>query len=217
MIGQSASSSVTRFSIHVWRRVRRHVRGEFIPGCHAFFARHAVSGRRQCIVQQKNRRAPGGRVFDLEARVPVLFTVWKSGSSSSCRAPMTPCWSSAAEKLSSIVDWDRPQHLCAVWGCAGGAVLQAVRIRTAFDCGDGRGRVEKAVAPHARGGQPLSGLRGFGSRRNFIMCEWTVARTFKSAVQAMYHAAQEALPPLPNSNIRKHQMRPFRIRQTADH
>jgi len=99
--------------------------------------------------------------------------------------------------------WIGPTYTCVLFGMARGRrFCKAVRIRRAFDCGDGRGRVGKAVAPHARRWQPLSGLRGFGRGETSLFAKWTVARLQNAAVQANVPCGAGGVCAVANSTFR---------------
>ena len=115
-----------------------------------------------CLVQQKigARRAAA---FDVEAACSGFIYGLEIGQQFIMSRTYDTVLVIGAEKLSSIVDWT-DRNTCVLFGDgAGAAILQSrPEFARAVDRGDGRGRRERQLDPHARRRQPLSGLGGFG-------------------------------------------------------
>jgi len=176
------------------------------PTCH-FRQRRASSSK-------KSARARRRRLI-WKRRVPGSFTVWKSDSSSSCRAPMTPCWSSARKKLSSIVDWTDRNTCVLFWRRrGGGGFARPSEFAWAFDCGNGSGRVERQFAPHARRWQPLSSsVDSVAARLHYLRMDGR--ETFQKTPSKRCATRHRRRCAVANSTFRKSNAS-FRIRRTAE-
>ena len=145
-----------------------------------------------CIVQQKigARRAAA---FDLEAACSGFIYGLEVGQQFIMSRTYDTVLVIGAEKLSSIVDW-KDRNTCVLFGDgAGAAVLQSRPnshgLLTAVMGADG----SKGSLLHMPGGGsrcPAS-ADSVAARLHYLRMDGR--ETFKSAVQAMYHAAQEAL------------------------
>ena len=145
-----------------------------------------------CIVQQKigARRAAA---FDLEAACSGFIYGLEIGQQFIMSRTYDTVLVIGAEKLSSIVDWT-DRNTCVLFGDgAGAAVLQSRPnshgLLTAVMGADG----SKGNLLHMPGGGsrcPAS-VDSVAAKLHYLRMDGR--ETFKSAVQAMYHAAQEAL------------------------
>ena len=145
-----------------------------------------------CIVQQKigARRAAA---FDLEAACSGFIYGLEVGQQFIMSRTYDTVLVIGAEKLSSIVDW-KDRNTCVLFGDgAGAAVLQSRPnshgLLTAVMGADG----SKGSLLHMPGGGsrcPAS-ADSVAARLHYLRMDGR--ETFKNAVQAMYHAAQEAL------------------------
>jgi 3-oxoacyl-[acyl-carrier-protein] synthase-3 len=145
-----------------------------------------------CIVQQKigARRAAA---FDLEAACSGFIYGLEIGQQFIMSRTYDTVLVIGAEKLSSIVDWT-DRNTCVLFGDgAGAAVLQSRPnshgLLTAVMGADG----SKGSLLHMPGGGsrcPAS-VDSVAAKLHYLRMDGR--ETFKSAVQAMYHAAQEAL------------------------
>ena len=145
-----------------------------------------------CIVQQKigARRAAA---FDLEAACSGFIYGLEVGQQFIMSRTYDTVLVIGAEKLSSIVDW-KDRNTCVLFGDgAGAAVLQSRPnshgLLTAVMGADG----SKGSLLHMPGGGsrcPAS-VDSVAAKLHYLRMDGR--ETFKSAVQAMYHAAQEAL------------------------
>ena len=145
-----------------------------------------------CIVQQKigARRAAA---FDLEAACSGFIYGLEIGQQFIMSRTYDTVLVIGAEKLSSIVDW-KDRNTCVLFGDgAGAAVLQSRPnshgLLTAVMGADG----SKGGLLHMPGGGsrcPAS-ADSVAARLHYLRMDGR--ETFKNAVQAMYHAAQEAL------------------------
>ena len=145
-----------------------------------------------CIVQQKigARRAAA---FDLEAACSGFIYGLEVGQQFIMSRTYDTVLVIGAEKLSSIVDW-KDRNTCVLFGDgAGAAVLQSRPnshgLLTAVMGADG----SKGSLLYMPGGGsrcPAS-VDSVAARLHYLRMDGR--ETFKNAVQAMYHAAQEAL------------------------
>jgi len=145
-----------------------------------------------CIVQQKigARRAAA---FDLEAACSGFIYGLEVGQQFIMSRTYDTVLVIGAEKLSSIVDWT-DRNTCVLFGDgAGAAVLQSRPnshgLLTAVMGADG----SKGSLLHMPGGGsrcPAS-AESVAAKLHYLRMDGR--ETFKNAVQAMYHAAQEAL------------------------
>ena len=146
-----------------------------------------------CLVQQKigARRAAA---FDLEAACSGFIYGLEIGQQFIMSRTYDTVLVIGAEKLSSIVDW-KDRNTCVLFGDgAGAAVLQSRPnshgLLTAVMGADGsKGRFAFTCPAAAAVVRP----RADSVAAKLHFCAWTASETFKNAVQAMYHAAQEAL------------------------
>ena len=159
--------------------------------------RHA--SRRTCRFRtppascSRNSARDARRRLTSRPRAPVSFTRSKSASSSSCRAPTKPCWSSARKNFRpSPTGQDR--NTCVLFGDgAGAAILQnranAHGLLTAVMGADGA-KANLLFMP-AGGSRCPATRETVDGRLHFLRMEGK--ETFKNAVQAMCSAAQEVL------------------------
>ncbi len=145
-----------------------------------------------CIVQQKIG-AHRAAAFDLEAACSGFIYGLEIGQQFIMSRTYDTVLVIGAEKLSSIVDWT-DRNTCVLFGDgAGAAVLQgrpnSHGLLTAVMGADG----SKGGLLHMPGGGsrcPAS-VDSVAAKLHYLRMDGR--ETFKSAVQAMYHAAQEAL------------------------
>jgi 3-oxoacyl-[acyl-carrier-protein] synthase-3 len=145
-----------------------------------------------CIVQQKIG-AHRAAAFDLEAACSGFIYGLEIGQQFIMSRTYDTVLVIGAEKLSSIVDWT-DRNTCVLFGDgAGAAVLQSRPnshgLLTAVMGADG----SKGNLLHMPGGGsrcPAS-VDSVAAKLHYLRMDGR--ETFKSAVQAMYHAAQEAL------------------------
>ena len=145
-----------------------------------------------CIVQQKIG-AQRAAAFDLEAACSGFIYGLEIGQQFIMSRTYDTVLVIGAEKLSSIVDWT-DRNTCVLFGDgAGAAVLQSRPnshgLLTAVMGADG----SKGSLLHMPGGGsrcPAS-VDSVAAKLHYLRMDGR--ETFKSAVQAMYHAAQEAL------------------------
>jgi 3-oxoacyl-[acyl-carrier-protein] synthase-3 len=145
-----------------------------------------------CIVQQKIG-AHRAAAFDLEAACSGFIYGLEIGQQFIMSRTYDTVLVIGAEKLSSIVDWT-DRNTCVLFGDgAGAAVLQSRPnshgLLTAVMGADG----SKGSLLHMPGGGsrcPAS-VDSVAAKLHYLRMDGR--ETFKSAVQAMYHAAQEAL------------------------
>ena len=145
-----------------------------------------------CIVQQKIG-AHRAAAFDLEAACSGFIYGLEIGQQFIMSRTYDTVLVIGAEKLSSIVDWT-DRNTCVLFGDgAGAAVLQSRPnshgLLTAVMGADG----SKGGLLHMPGGGsrcPAS-VDSVAAKLHYLRMDGR--ETFKSAVQAMYHAAQEAL------------------------
>jgi len=145
-----------------------------------------------CIVQQKIG-AHRAAAFDLEAACSGFIYGLEIGQQFIMSRTYDTVLVIGAEKLSSIVDWT-DRNTCVLFGDgAGAAVLQSRPnshgLLTAVMGADGA----KGNLLHMPGGGsrcPAS-VDSVAAKLHYLRMDGR--ETFKSAVQAMYHAAQEAL------------------------
>ncbi len=145
-----------------------------------------------CIVQQKIG-AHRAAAFDLEAACSGFIYGLEIGQQFIMSRTYDTVLVIGAEKLSSIVDW-KDRNTCVLFGDgAGAAVLQSRPnshgLLTAVMGADG----SKGGLLHMPGGGsrcPAS-AESVAARLHYLRMDGR--ETFKNAVQAMYHAAQEAL------------------------
>ena len=145
-----------------------------------------------CIVQQKIG-AGRAAAFDLEAACSGFIYGLEIGQQFIMSRTYDTVLVIGAEKLSSIVDWT-DRNTCVLFGDgAGAAVLQgrpnSHGLLTAVMGADG----SKGGLLHMPGGGsrcPAS-VDSVAAKLHYLRMDGR--ETFKSAVQAMYHAAQEAL------------------------
>ena len=145
-----------------------------------------------CIVQQKigARRAAA---FDLEAACSGFIYGLEIGQQFIMSRTYDTVLVIGAEKLSSIVDWT-DRNTCVLFGDgAGAAVLQSRPnshgLLTAVMGADG----SKGSLLHMPGGGSRCPASADSVAAKLHYLRMDGRETFKSAVQAMYHAAQEAL------------------------
>jgi len=145
-----------------------------------------------CIVQQKigARRAAA---FDLEAACSGFIYGLEVGQQFIMSRTYDTVLVIGAEKLSSIVDW-KDRNTCVLFGDgAGAAVLQSRPnshgLLTAVMGADG----SKGSLLHMPGGGSRCPASADSVAAKLHYLRMDGRETFKSAVQAMYHAAQEAL------------------------
>ena len=145
-----------------------------------------------CIVQQKigARRAAA---FDLEAACSGFIYGLEIGQQFIMSRTYDTVLVIGAEKLSSIVDWT-DRNTCVLFGDgAGAAVLQSRPnshgLLTAVMGADG----SKGGLLHMPGGGSRCPASADSVAAKLHYLRMDGRETFKSAVQAMYHAAQEAL------------------------
>ena len=145
-----------------------------------------------CIVQQKigARRAAA---FDLEAACSGFIYGLEVGQQFIMSRTYDTVLVIGAEKLSSIVDW-KDRNTCVLFGDGAGAAILQSRpnshgLLTAVMGADG----SKGSLLHMPGGGsrcPAS-AESVAAKLHYLRMDGR--ETFKNAVQAMYHAAQEAL------------------------
>jgi len=145
-----------------------------------------------CIVQQKigARRAAA---FDLEAACSGFIYGLEVGQQFIMSRTYDTVLVIGAEKLSSIVDW-KDRNTCVLFGDgAGAAVLQSRPnshgLLTAVMGADG----SKGSLLHMPGGGSRCPASADSVAAKLHYLRMDGRETFKNAVQAMYHAAQEAL------------------------
>ena len=145
-----------------------------------------------CIVQQKigARRAAA---FDLEAACSGFIYGLEIGQQFIMSRTYDTVLVIGAEKLSSIVDWT-DRNTCVLFGDgAGAAVLQSRPnshgLLTAVMGADG----SKGSLLHMPGGGSRCPASADSVAAKLHYLRMDGRETFKNAVQAMYHAAQEAL------------------------
>jgi 3-oxoacyl-[acyl-carrier-protein] synthase-3 len=145
-----------------------------------------------CIVQQKigARRAAA---FDLEAACSGFIYGLEVGQQFIMSRTYDTVLVIGAEKLSSIVDWT-DRNTCVLFGDgAGAAVLQSRPnshgLLTAVMGADG----SKGSLLHMPGGGSRCPASADSVAAKLHYLRMDGRETFKNAVQAMYHAAQEAL------------------------
>jgi len=145
-----------------------------------------------CIVQQKigARRAAA---FDLEAACSGFIYGLEVGQQFIMSRTYDTVLVIGAEKLSSIVDW-KDRNTCVLFGDgAGAAVLQSRPnshgLLTAVMGADG----SKGGLLHMPGGGSRCPASADSVAAKLHYLRMDGRETFKNAVQAMYHAAQEAL------------------------
>jgi 3-oxoacyl-[acyl-carrier-protein] synthase-3 len=145
-----------------------------------------------CIVQQKigARRAAA---FDLEAACSGFIYGLEVGQQFIMSRTYDTVLVIGAEKLSSIVDWT-DRNTCVLFGDgAGAAVLQSRPnshgLLTAVMGADG----SKGGLLHMPGGGSRCPASADSVAAKLHYLRMDGRETFKNAVQAMYHAAQEAL------------------------
>jgi len=145
-----------------------------------------------CIVQQKigARRAAA---FDLEAACSGFIYGLEIGQQFIMSRTYDTVLVIGAEKLSSIVDW-KDRNTCVLFGDgAGAAVLQSRPnshgLLTAVMGADG----SKGSLLHMPGGGSRCPASADSVAAKLHYLRMDGRETFKNAVQAMYHAAQEAL------------------------
>ena len=146
-----------------------------------------------CLVQQKigARRAAA---FDLEAACSGFIYGLEIGQQFIMSRTYDTVLVIGAEKLSSIANW-KDRNTCVLFGDgAGAAVLQnrpnAHGLLTAVMGADG-GKANLLFMPG--GGSRCPATMETVAGETVITCKWKGKETFKSAVQAMCTAAQEAL------------------------
>ena len=145
-----------------------------------------------CIVQQKigARRAAA---FDVEAACSGFIYALEIGQQFIMSRTLDTVLVIGAEKLSSITDWT-DRNTCVLFGDGAGAAILQSRpgshgLLTAVMGADGA----KSNLIHMPGGGsrcPAS-VDSVAAKLHYLRMDGR--ETFKSAVQAMYHAAQEAL------------------------
>jgi 3-oxoacyl-[acyl-carrier-protein] synthase-3 len=145
-----------------------------------------------CIVQQKIG-AHRAAAFDLEAACSGFIYGLEIGQQFIMSRTYDTVLVIGAEKLSSIVDWT-DRNTCVLFGDGAGAAILQSRpnshgLLTAVMGADG----SKGNLLHMPGGGsrcPAS-VDSVAAKLHYLRMDGR--ETFKSAVQAMYHAAQEAL------------------------
>ena len=145
-----------------------------------------------CLVQQKigARRAAA---FDVEAACSGFIYALEIGQQFIMSRTLDTVLVIGAEKLSSITDWT-DRNTCVLFGDGAGAAILQSRpgshgLLTAVIGADGA----KSNLIHMPGGGsrcPAS-VDSVAAKLHYLRMDGR--ETFKSAVQAMYHAAQEAL------------------------
>ena len=145
-----------------------------------------------CLVQQKigARRAAA---FDVEAACSGFIYALEIGQQFIMSRTLDTVLVIGAEKLSSITDWT-DRNTCVLFGDGAGAAILQSRpgshgLLTAVMGADGA----KSTLIHMPGGGsrcPAS-VDSVAAKLHYLRMDGR--ETFKSAVQAMYHAAQEAL------------------------
>ena len=145
-----------------------------------------------CLVQQKigARRAAA---FDVEAACSGFIYALEIGQQFIMSRTLDTVLVVGAEKLSSITDWT-DRNTCVLFGDGAGAAILQSRpgshgLLTAVMGADGA----KSNLIHMPGGGsrcPAS-VDSVAAKLHYLRMDGR--ETFKSAVQAMYHAAQEAL------------------------
>jgi 3-oxoacyl-[acyl-carrier-protein] synthase-3 len=145
-----------------------------------------------CLVQQKigARRAAA---FDVEAACSGFIYALEIGQQFIMSRTLDTVLVIGAEKLSSITDWT-DRNTCVLFGDGAGAAILQSRpgshgLLTAVMGADGA----KSNLIHMPGGGsrcPAS-VDSVAAKLHYLRMDGR--ETFKSAVQAMYHAAQEAL------------------------
>jgi 3-oxoacyl-[acyl-carrier-protein] synthase-3 len=145
-----------------------------------------------CIVQQKIG-AQRAAAFDLEAACSGFIYGLEIGQQFIMSRTYDTVLVIGAEKLSSIVDWT-DRNTCVLFGDgAGAAVLQSRPnshgLLTAVMGADG----SKGNLLHMPGGGSRCPASVDSVLAKLHYLQMDGRETFKSAVQAMYHAAQEAL------------------------
>ena len=145
-----------------------------------------------CIVQQKIG-ARRSAAFDLEAACSGFIYGLEIGQQFIMSRTYDTVLVIGAEKLSSIVDWT-DRNTCVLFGDgAGAAVLQSRPnshgLLTAVMGADG----SKGGLLHMPGGGSRCPASADSVAAKLHYLRMDGRETFKSAVQAMYHAAQEAL------------------------
>jgi 3-oxoacyl-[acyl-carrier-protein] synthase-3 len=145
-----------------------------------------------CIVQQKigARRAAA---FDLEAACSGFIYGLEVGQQFIMSRTYDTVLVIGAEKLSSIVDW-KDRNTCVLFGDGAGAAILQSRpnshgLLTAVMGADG----SKGSLLHMPGGGSRCPASADSVAAKLHYLRMDGRETFKSAVQAMYHAAQEAL------------------------
>ena len=145
-----------------------------------------------CIVQQKigARRAAA---FDLEAACSGFIYGLEVGQQFIMSRTYDTVLVIGAEKLSSIVDW-KDRNTCVLFGDGAGAAILQSRpnshgLLTAVMGADG----SKGSLLHMPGGGSRCPASADSVAAKLHYLRMDGRETFKNAVQAMYHAAQEAL------------------------
>ena len=145
-----------------------------------------------CIVQQKigARRAAA---FDVEAACSGFIYALEIGQQFIMSRTLDTVLVIGAEKLSSITDWT-DRNTCVLFGDGAGAAILQSRpgshgLLTAVMGADGA----KSNLIHMPGGGSRCPASGDSVAAKLHYLRMDGRETFKSAVQAMYHAAQEAL------------------------
>jgi 3-oxoacyl-[acyl-carrier-protein] synthase-3 len=145
-----------------------------------------------CLVQQKigARRAAA---FDVEAACSGFIYALEIGQQFIMSRTLDTVLVIGAEKLSSITDWT-DRNTCVLFGDGAGAAILQSRpgshgLLTAVMGADGA----KSGLIHMPGGGSRCPASADSVAAKLHYLRMDGRETFKSAVQAMYHAAQEAL------------------------
>jgi len=136
----------------------------------------------------KDRRLAGGR-FDIEAACSGFIFGLEIAQQFIMSRTYDTVLVVGAEKLSSIVDWDRSEYLRAVWGWRGGGNSSEPSAGSWIaHCGNGIGWTEIRLIIHAWRREPLSRDGPSRYRHGCIYLRMEGKETFKNAVQAMQTA-----------------------------
>jgi len=145
-----------------------------------------------CLVQQKigARRAAA---FDIEAACSGFIYALEIAQQFIASHTYNTVLVIGAEKLSSIIDW-KDRNTCVLFGDGAGAAILQSRTDThglLTACMGADGSKGELLSMPAGGSRQPATIDSVNSRLHYLRMDGK--ETFKSAVNAMYQAAQEAL------------------------